>query len=140
MLHYVSLLHKFKYSTTAVHPNYSPKTIQVAIIGQPYEFDFNYTSGTPPTSFKWAKNGVPFHGDGERVTFDHAGIIFTRVLQHDAGQYQVTAKNTAGEAIAKSTLRGKPTCKESGTVSRFSYASHLFVPLLYIAAFVNGLF
>ena len=98
------------YFVITVQPSYSPKAIQVAIIGQPFEFDFNYTSATPPTDFGWTKNGVPFKGDSDRVTADHTGIIFSRVLQNDAGQYAVTASNTAGKAISKSTLKGDISC------------------------------
>jgi hypothetical protein len=41
------------------------------------------------------------------VTVDHTGIIFTRVLNEDAGQYSVKAYTPhGGSARATSTLRG----------------------------------
>ncbi len=91
---------------SAAHPGYSPKPNQVAIIGQPFYLDFGYTLAKPPTSYRWRKNGKDFTGDGERVITDHTGVIFARVVQEDAGQYTVVARNGAGEATAQAVLRG----------------------------------
>lgn len=95
----------FCFSSSA-QPRYSPRQTQVAIIGEPFDFDFNFTGTLIPTSFQWKKNGQPFEGDGERVTVDHTGIMFTRVLQQDAGQYHVVARSSAGTAQAYSILKG----------------------------------
>ena len=91
----------------SVQPNYSPKKTQVATIGQPFDFDFNFTGSTIPTSVVWRKNGRIFRGDGERVTLHHTGIMFTRVLNRDAGQYQVEARSSDGTAHGYSLLKGK---------------------------------
>lgn len=87
-------------------PRYSPKVLQVGIIGQPFYLDFNYTSKRPPTSYKWTKNGQEFREDGDRVVIDHTGIVFTRVMQEDAGQYKVVASNDAGTVEAQSVFSG----------------------------------
>ena len=78
----------------------------MAIVGQPFDFDFNFTGTLIPTSFQWTKNGQPFQGDGERVMVDHTGILFIRVLQRDAGQYRVVARSSEGTAQAYSILIG----------------------------------
>ena len=99
----------FNFSTVLLlpaQPQYSPKKIQVAIIGQPFDFDFNFTGSTVPTLVTWRKNGRIFRGDGERVILDHTGIVFTRVLNHDAGQYQVDARSSDGRAHGYSLLKG----------------------------------
>ena len=64
---------------------------QVAHVGEPFDFDFKYTATTPPSRYMWYKNGRPFKPDGKRVTTDHTGIIFTRILPEDAGEYMVRA-------------------------------------------------
>ena len=100
----------FNFSTVLLllpaRPQYSPNRTQVAIIGQPFDFDFNFTGSTIPTSVQWRKNGRIFRGDGERVVLDHTGIMFTRVLHHDAGQYQVEAKSSDGTARGYSLFKG----------------------------------
>ena len=99
----------FNFSTVLLlpaQPQYSPKKIQVAIIGQPFDFDFNFTGSTVPTLVTWRKNGRIFRGDGKRVILDHTGIVFTRVLNQDAGQYQVDARSTDGRAHGYSLLKG----------------------------------
>ena len=56
----------------------------------------------------WYKNGRLFKTDGKRVTTDHSGIIFTRILREDAGEYMVRAytPRTGVATQATSTLRG----------------------------------
>ena len=77
-------------------------------MGQPFDFDFSYTAKSPPSSYSWYKNGRLFKPDGKRVTVDHTGIIFTRIIHEDAGQYSVRAYTPrGGSARATSTLRGK---------------------------------
>ena len=87
-------------------PRYSPHKVQMAYVGQPFYFDFNYTAKSPPSSCSWYKNGRPFKPDGKRVTVDHTSIIFTTVLHGDAGQYSVRAYTHGRSARATSTLRG----------------------------------
>ena len=89
-------------------PKYSSPKDQVAHIGEPFDFDFNYAAMSPPSSYAWYKNGRPFKTDGKRVTTDHTGIIFTRILQEDAGEYMVKAYTPrVGVATrATSSLRG----------------------------------
>ena len=79
----------------------------MATLGSPFDFDLNYTATHPPSSFMWLKNGRPIEADGERLELDHTGVMFSRVLPEDAGQYTVVAKNDAGETRAMSTLKGK---------------------------------
>ena len=86
---------------------YKPDKLQVAFYNEPFEFDFGYSSSIAPSSFSWTKNGQPFKELGPRVSVDHTGIIFTRVLHSDAGEYVVTARNEAGVASASATLQGK---------------------------------
>lgn len=88
-------------------PAYNPKKIQVAYVGQPFEFDFNYTAPLPPALYAWYKNGKDFPGDGGRVTVDHTGISFTRILPTDAGQYTVKASIKSRVVKAISTLNGE---------------------------------
>ena len=96
------------YLLLAGAPRYSPEKVQVAYQGQPFDFDFGYTAKSPPSSYAWYKNGRPFKPDGKRVTVDHTGIIFTKILHGDAGQYSVRAYTPrGGSARATSTLRGK---------------------------------
>ena len=84
--------------------------MQAAYVGEPFDFDFGYTAKSPPSSCAWYKNGRPFKADGKRVTVDHTGIIFTRILHEDAGEYSVRAYTpNSGSARATSTLRGKQT-------------------------------
>ena len=40
------------------------------------------------------------------MTLDHTGIVFSRVLQEDSGQYKVVARNDAGKTQAHSVLKG----------------------------------
>ena len=102
-------LHTHTHTMNTGAPRYSPKSVQVANVGQAFDFDFNYTAKSPPRTYAWYKNGRPFKPDGKRVTVDHTGIIFTRILQEDSGQYTVRASTrNAGSAEATSTLRGKP--------------------------------
>ena len=91
----------------AASPSYNPPAVQVAIIAHPFNLDLNYTATHPPSSFMWLKNGRPIEGDGARITLDHTGVTFSRVLQEDAGQYTVVAKNDMGKAKASSTLKGE---------------------------------
>ena len=82
--------------------------VQVSHLGQPFDFDFSYTAKSPPTYYTWYKNGRPFKPDGTRVTVDHTGIIFTKILHEDAGQYSVRAYTPRGGSTkATSTLTGK---------------------------------
>lgn len=87
-------------------PHYNPKKIQYANSGKPFEFDFNYTAPLPPSLFRWYKNGKVFTGDEGRVTIEHTGISFTRVLPADAGQYTVKASIQSALVTAVSTLQG----------------------------------
>ena len=94
--------------TFAGAPRYSPEKVQVAYLGQPFDFDFGYTAKSPPSSYTWYKDGWPFKPDGKRVTVDHTGIIFVKTLHRDAGQYSVRAYTPhGGSARATSTLKGK---------------------------------
>lgn len=88
-------------------PSYNAKKIQYARAGQPFEFDFNYTSPLPPSLFRWYKNGKVLTGDGGRVTVEHTGISFTHVLPTDAGQYMVKASIKSALVTALSTLQGE---------------------------------
>ncbi len=90
-------------------PSYSPLKLYVANAGSPFELDMNYTGRAPPSKFDWFKNGQYFRGDGERVTLSHTGIVFSRVLPGDAGQYLIRASTpNAGSTEATTTLKGMP--------------------------------
>ena len=92
----------------AGRPSYSPLKLQVANVGSPFELDINYTGRAPPSKFDWFKNGEYFIGDGNRTTTSHTGIIFTRVIPGDTGQYLVRASTpNAGETEASTTLKGR---------------------------------
>lgn len=45
---------------------------------------------------------IPLAG---RVTIDHKGIMFTKVLQRDSGMYEVQARNKAGAGKGSGYLR-----------------------------------
>ena len=80
----------------------------MAYLGEPFDFDFNYTAKSPPSSHSWYKDGQPFRPDETRVITDHMGIIFTRIRQGDDGQYSVRAHTPGfGSATANITLMGK---------------------------------
>ena len=87
--------------------SYSPKATEVAIIGHPFTFDFKFTGAASPHFYRWFKNGRVFRGVKGRVTLDHTGIKFSRVLQEDAGHYQITARIRGRDIRARSTLKGK---------------------------------
>lgn len=91
----------------AALPLYRLEKDQVAHLDQSFEFDFGYSSPTPPSSFSWTKNGLPFSGFDPRVSVDHAGITFTKVFLSDAGTYLVTANNDAGSVSASAVLKGR---------------------------------
>ncbi len=88
-------------------PIYRPKKIQVARLGESFEFDFGYSSPKPPQSYSWTKNGLPFGGIRSRILLSHEGILFATVLQEDVGDYVVTATNSAGSTSASAVLKGE---------------------------------
>lgn len=109
------MLNLFKYLTSSYDnvscagaPKYSPEREQVAYVDEPFDFDFHYTAGSPPTMYTLYKDGRKFEADGRRVTVDHTGVIFTKVLHEDAGEYMMRAYTPrAGiSAMATSTLKG----------------------------------
>ena len=65
-----------------------------------------YLNAHPPKSFMWLKDGMVYHGDGDRVHTDHNGITFSTVLPQDSGRYIVMARNAAGIGQAFTILKG----------------------------------
>ncbi len=116
-------------SPTVGSPSYSSLTLHVANAGSPFELDMNYTGKAPPAKFDWFKNGQYFGGDGERIVTSHTGIVFTRVLPADAGQYLVRASTTnAGNTEATTTLKGKVSLHIDAWCLMFASISHSGFP------------
>ena len=54
----------------------------------------------------WMKDGMVYHGDGDRVRVDHKGIVFSNVVSEDYGRYTVMSRNRAGIGSAYTVLKG----------------------------------
>ena len=78
----------------------------MATVGKPYQLDVGYTNLLPPDSVMWMKDGMVYHGDGDRVRVDHKGIVFSNVVSEDYGRYTVMSRNRAGIGSAYTVLKG----------------------------------
>ena len=96
---------------------------QVGFIGQPFFLNFHF-SGSKPTTYSWYKNGLRLHATPGRVSFDHTGVTFVKLMQHDAGEYRIKASNSAGRTTASVHLRGKSlTIYGIGTYTQTCFCS-----------------